>query len=77
MCVAKGPRTLATEDKCSPRPQPVLKLHRAPSQPKPLPLGPRVLPLGGACVMVHVIHPSVVLSLLCQGEEKRSQIGTS
>lgn len=59
--------------------QPVLELHRAPSQPEPLPLGPRVLPLGGARVMVHVIHPSVVLSLLCQGEERKedSQIGTS
>lgn len=37
-----------------------------------LPLGPRVLPLRGACVMVHVIHPSIVLSLLCHGKRKKS-----
>lgn len=46
-------------------------LARPPSQPKSLPLGPGVLPLGRASVMVHVIHPSIVLSLLCHMRRKK------
>lgn len=38
-----------------------------------LPLGPRILPLGSACVMVHVIHPSIVLSLLCPRRRKKKK----
>lgn len=52
--------------------------HSSPSLMAPLPesspLGPRVLPLGSSCVVVHVIHPSIVLPLLCHRGRKENAI---